>query len=108
MTEADDRLRVSHGSITELTVWTDDKFLHVAVNMDRGADDEISAQTIRAFNYFLERETGFLSKQRRKRIQKRAKVGRFQRGSKIRILVAPVPSRIALLLPIASWRPMPP
>ncbi|MEE9237674.1 MAG: DUF5611 family protein [Thermoplasmata archaeon] len=36
VTEATDRLRVSHGAITELTVWTDGKFLHVAVNMDKG------------------------------------------------------------------------
>ncbi len=40
-------------------------------------DNEIASETIRRYNNFLERATGFTSKQRRDRLQKKAKEGKL-------------------------------
>lgn len=72
-----ERLRVSYGAIREMTVWTDGKMLYVDTTMERSVDDQTAAATIRAYNSFLERATGFTSKQRRERLQKRAKEGKL-------------------------------
>jgi hypothetical protein len=71
------RRRVSWGAIAEMTVWTDGKMLYVDTKTDKGVDDETAAATIRAYNAFLEKATGFTSKQRRERLQKRAKEGKL-------------------------------
>ncbi len=77
VTEEEGILRVSHGALREMTVWFDGKQLFVDTNMDRGVDAETAAQTIRAYNTFLERGTGLSSKERKKRLQKKAKKGRL-------------------------------
>ncbi len=66
---------VSHGAIREMSVWFDGESLYADTNMDRDVDDATAAATISAYNSFLEKATGFTSKQRRERLQKRAKKG---------------------------------
>ncbi len=75
VTEVNGTLRVSHGAIRDMTAWFDGEKLYVDTNMDREADERTAAETIRTFNAFLERATGLSSKQRRKRLQKKAKEG---------------------------------
>ncbi len=58
-----------------MSVWFDGKTLYVDTNMERDVDTETAAATIRAYNTFLEQATGFTAKQRRQRIQKKAKEG---------------------------------
>lgn len=67
--------RVSRGAIRDMSVWFDGESLYVDTNMERDVDDETAAATIAAYSTFLERATGFTSKQRRERLQKRAKKG---------------------------------
>jgi hypothetical protein len=49
------------------------------VNTESGASapDDVALETIKRFNLFLERITGFTSKQRRNRLQKKAKEGKL-------------------------------
>ncbi|MFQ6012669.1 MAG: DUF5611 family protein [Thermoplasmata archaeon] len=67
--------RVRHGAIKEMTVWVEDNRLYVDMAMDPGVNDATAADTIRAHNAFLAQATGFTAKQRRSRLQKRAKEG---------------------------------
>ncbi|MFQ5837671.1 MAG: DUF5611 family protein [Thermoplasmata archaeon] len=71
------RMRVSYGAIRDMAVWTDGKFLYVEMDMSRDVDNQTAGETVRAYNAFLERATGFTSKQRRARLQKRAKEGKL-------------------------------
>lgn len=68
---------VRHGAIQEMKVWVEGNQLHVDMTMDAGVDDATAADTIRAHNAFLARATGFNAKQRRSRLQKRAKEGKL-------------------------------
>ncbi len=61
---------VRHGAIHEMRVWVEGTQLYVDMNMNPGVDDATAADTIRAHNAFLERATGFNSKQRRSRMKK--------------------------------------
>ncbi len=62
---------VRHGAIQEMKVWVEGNQLHVDMSMNPGVDDATAADTIRAHNAFLERATGFNSKQRRSRLKKK-------------------------------------
>lgn len=73
--EEGDRLKVSYGALQEMAVWTDGRMLYVDTSMQPDVDDQTAASTIKAYNAFLERATGYTSKQRRERLQKRAKEG---------------------------------
>lgn len=66
---------VRHGAIKEMRVWVEGNQLHVDMAMNPQVDDATAADTIRAHNAFLERATGFNGKQRRSRLQKKAKAG---------------------------------
>ncbi len=71
--ERDDRITTSFGALQRLEVWTDGKMLYVDTEMQQGVDDATALKTIRTYNNFMERATGFNSKQRRDRLQKKAK-----------------------------------
>ncbi|UCD91739.1 MAG: DUF5611 family protein [Methanobacteriota archaeon] len=73
--EIDGKLQTSFGALQRLAVWTDGKVLFVDTEMQQGVDDTTALKTIRAYNTFMERATGFTSKQRRDRLQKKAKKG---------------------------------
>ncbi len=77
VTEVEGVLRVRQGALRELTAWFDGKALYVDTNLDREVDNATAAATIQAYNTFLQRATGFTAKQRRQRVQKKAKEGRL-------------------------------
>ncbi|MDD1768393.1 MAG: DUF5611 family protein [Methanomassiliicoccales archaeon] len=51
--------------------------LSVNTESDPSVPNDVASDTIRRFNLFLERATGFTSKQRRDRLQKKAKEGKL-------------------------------
>lgn len=68
------RVRCSFGAIESLVAWIDGKSLFVETTM-RTVPDDVAGDTIRRFYLFLERATGYTSKQRRNRLKKKAKDG---------------------------------
>ncbi|MFQ5552401.1 MAG: DUF5611 family protein [Thermoplasmata archaeon] len=68
---------VRHGAIQEMRVWVETNQLHVDMAMNPQVDDATAADTIRAHNRFLEQATGFTAKQRRSRMQRKAKEGKL-------------------------------
>lgn len=76
--EQDGKLLSSFGALKELRAWPCNKnVLCVDTTMDPSVADDVAQQTIRAYNAFLERATGFTSKERSKRLQKKAKEGKL-------------------------------
>jgi hypothetical protein len=72
--QRDDKYVSSFGALKELRVWQGGKnILCVETDMDPTVDDEVAQKTIKAYNAFLERATGFNAKERGKRAQKKAK-----------------------------------
>lgn len=69
----DDRLVTSFGALRKLSVWTDGKSLFVDTEMDPEVSQEVATETIKFYNRFLERATGFSFAERRKRLQARAR-----------------------------------
>ena len=69
------RVIVSFGAIQKMVAWTDGKKLFVDTAMNTGATDQLATQTIKAFNSFLERATGYTAKERSKKAQEAAKKG---------------------------------
>lgn len=70
-----DKVVVTFGALERLVAWTDGKSLFVDIAMKPGVPDGVATDTITAYNRFLERATGYNSKQRRDRLQKKAKEG---------------------------------
>lgn len=65
------KLKSSFGAMENITVWNDGKkSLFVETKMNTNVDDKTAADTIRLYNQFLERSTGFTAKERRKRASK--------------------------------------
>ncbi|OGS63556.1 MAG: hypothetical protein A3K59_06435 [Euryarchaeota archaeon RBG_19FT_COMBO_69_17] len=73
----DGKVVVSFGAIDRLTAWTDGKSLFVDIAMKAGVPDGIATDTITRNNRFLETATGYNAKERSKRLQARAKEGKF-------------------------------
>ena len=66
------------GALDKLTVgWDGGAVLKVETLMRKGASTDDAASTVKAYNIFLERATGFTSKERSKRLQKKAKEGKL-------------------------------
>ncbi|MFQ5883741.1 MAG: DUF5611 family protein [Thermoplasmata archaeon] len=74
--EDEGKIRTSFGALQKLVVWTDGKVLFVDTEMRKGVDDATALKTIRAYNDFMEKATGFTSEQRRDKSQKKAKKGK--------------------------------
>ena len=71
-----DKHIVNFGALAPLTIWIkDNKTLCVDTQMNKDVDDATAADTLKKYNMCLDRTTGFNSKQRRDRIQKKAKEG---------------------------------
>ena len=69
-------LVVNFGALDPLRVWIKDRStLCVDTTMNTDVDEETAILTRKRYNEFLERATGFTSKQRRDRLQKKAKDG---------------------------------
>jgi hypothetical protein len=65
------RLSTNFGALDNLTIWLDGKkTLCVETKMNTNVDDRTATETIRSYNLFLERATGFSAKERRKRAAK--------------------------------------
>jgi hypothetical protein len=76
--ERDGKLVSSFGALKEIAAWPGKKnILMVDTKMDTTVADEVAQQTIKAYNIFLERATGFTAKERGKRAQKKAKEGKL-------------------------------
>ena len=68
----DGSVTTSFGALRSLRVrLRSPKVLEVETTMDPGVDDRTAAETIRRYNEFLHRTTGFTAKERKKRAQKR-------------------------------------
>lgn len=74
--ERDGRLVSSYGALKELQAWASKKALCVDTKMDTSVSNEVAADTIKAYNTFLEKVTGYSAKERGKRAQKKAKEGK--------------------------------
>lgn len=72
-----DRYVSNFGAMRPITIWLKDKATLCVeiVTVTDGVDDETAMQTIKARNEFLQEATGFTSKERSKRLQKKAKEG---------------------------------
>src|SRR4030065_2085025 len=75
--EKDGKMVSSFGALKELKAWGEGKKLCVDTTMDTSVSDDIAAQTIKAYNTFLERVTGLTSKERGKKAQNAAKEGKL-------------------------------
>jgi hypothetical protein len=72
------KLVSSYGAIRRLEVKVLGKTaLDVSSETDKDAPLDVQADTIKRWNTFLEAATGFTSKERSKRLQKKAKEGRL-------------------------------
>ncbi|NLX47891.1 MAG: DUF5611 family protein [Euryarchaeota archaeon] len=68
----------SYGAMTRIEVRLISKTsLDINTVTDRSASPELAGDTIKKWNEFLERVTGFNSKERRSRLQKKAKDGKL-------------------------------
>jgi hypothetical protein len=74
--EKDGRLVSTYGALKPLVAWPEGKNLAVETTMDPGVDNQVAADTIKAYNTFLEGVTGLSAKERGKRAQKAAKAGK--------------------------------
>lgn len=70
-----DKVLVSFGAIERMVAWTDGKRLFVDTVMKAGVPDHLATETIKAFNSFLEKATGYTAKERSKKAQEAAKKG---------------------------------
>ena len=71
----DSKTVVSYGALEKMTAWTDGKRLFVDTTMKGGVPDSVATDTIKAYNTFLEKATGYTAKERGKRAQQAAKKG---------------------------------
>jgi hypothetical protein len=71
----DGKVVASFGALDRMVAWTDGKRLFVDTTMKSGVPDDVATNTIKAFNAFLERATGYTAKERGKRAQAAAKKG---------------------------------
>ncbi|HUT27194.1 MAG TPA: DUF5611 family protein [Methanomassiliicoccales archaeon] len=73
-----DKCVSSFGAMTRIEVRLKSKtLLDITTDTDKGASVELAQETIRRWNAFLEQVTGFTSKERRTRLQKKAKEGKL-------------------------------
>jgi hypothetical protein len=66
-----EKLVSSFGAMEKIAVWANGKkSISVETRMNTKVDDKTASDTIRIYNQFLERATGFTAKERRKRAAK--------------------------------------
>lgn len=65
-------VHASFGALKDLTVAITGKGLEVRTVMDPGVPAEVQTETIRRYNRFLERATGYTTKERAKRVKAQA------------------------------------
>jgi hypothetical protein len=73
-----DKLVSNFGAMKPITVWIKDKkTICVEITTSKDVDDSTALETIKARNRFLLDVTGFSSKERQKRLKKKAKDGKL-------------------------------
>jgi hypothetical protein len=73
-----DKIVSSFGAITRLEVKVLSKTsMDITSTTDKTAPIEVQTETVKRWNKFLEQATGFTSKERSKRLQKKAKEGKL-------------------------------
>ncbi len=73
-----DMVVAKYGAMTHMEAKMKDKSnITINTTTDTKASVEIAADTIKQYNVFLEKVTGFTSKERRTRLQKKAKEGKL-------------------------------
>jgi len=73
-----DVLVSSYGAMTRIEVRLISKTsMDISATSDKNASPDLAADTIKKWNEFLEQATGFTSKERRNRLQKKAKEGKL-------------------------------
>ncbi len=73
-----DALISSYGAMTRIEVRIVSKTsMDISATSDKNASPDLAADTIKKWNEFLEKATGFTSKERRNRLQKKAKEGKL-------------------------------
>ena len=76
--ERDGKFVSSFGALKEIAAWPVKKnVLGIDTKMDTTVANEVAQNTIKSYNTFLENATGFTSKERGKRLQKKAKAGKL-------------------------------
>lgn len=68
-----DGLHAAFGALKDLSVALKGKGLEVRTVMDPGVPPEVQMETIRRYNRFLERATGYTTKARAKRLKDQAR-----------------------------------
>jgi len=71
--EEQGKVTASFGALAKLTAWPEGKGLCVETSMRTDVPNDIAAETIKRYNTFLEKATGFNSKERKKRLEAAAK-----------------------------------
>jgi hypothetical protein len=74
--EKDGKFVSSFGALKEINAWPSKKNLAVEMKTDPSVGDDVAQNTIKAYNTFLEKATGYTAKERGKRAQKKAKEGK--------------------------------
>lgn len=74
--EKDGKFTSSFGALKEINAWPSKKDLAVEMKTDPSVGDDVARNTIKAYNTFLEKATGYTAKERGKRAQKKAKQGK--------------------------------
>jgi len=69
------KVAVSYGALAKLTTWLEGKSLCVETQMKTDVPNDVASETIRRYNSFLERATGYTAKERGKRAQEKVKKG---------------------------------
>jgi hypothetical protein len=75
--ERDGAFVATFGALKEVRIVPGKKAMAVETKMDPSVSDEVAGQTIKAYNVFLEKATGYNAKERGKRAQKKAKEGKL-------------------------------
>ena len=75
--EEQGKITASFGALANLIAWGENKSLCVETDMKTDVPNDVAADTIKRYNNFLEKTTGFNSKERKKRLEAKAKKGKL-------------------------------
>jgi len=68
--ESSGKYEVFYGALNPLRTWLEGKGLAVETIMKKNVDEEVARDTIKKYNQFLDRATGYTAKERIKRARK--------------------------------------
>jgi hypothetical protein len=72
-----EKVIVTYGALAPLEAEYNGKELLISTTMKKDVDPETASNTIKMYNKFLENATGYTSKERAKKLQKKAKEGKL-------------------------------